>query len=172
MDDLQRLVAIESIKNTKARYWYAVDKKDWPMLGMTFCEDASFDIRGERDLKPGESYDRLVPYAEALAAGDDLVKKGRDNIIAFISDVMQTWISVHQGWGFIIDFVDDTHAKVIIPQIDDIDDGQHRMVGRGHYYETFRKDPDGVWRIEEFVLSRTRMDGEHPMDAENPSGKH
>lgn len=162
MDDLQRLLAIESIKNTKAKYWYAVDKKDWPMLGMTFCDDATFDIRGERDLKPGESYSKLRPYEEALADGDELVKKGRDNIIAFISSVMQTWVSVHQGWGFIIDFVDDTHAKVIIPQIDYIDNGSSSLKGHGHYYETFRKDADGVWRIEEFVLSRTRMDGSHP----------
>jgi len=168
MDDLQRLVAIESIKNTKAKYWFGVDRKDWHMLAMTFCEDARFDIRGERDLVPGESYDKLVPYEEALAAGDELVKKGRDNIIAFISGVMQTWVSVHQGWGFIIDFIDDTHAKVIIPQIDYIDNGTSSLKGHGHYFEIFRKDPDGVWRIEEFVLSRTRMDGDHPAAA-NPA---
>lgn len=162
MDDLQRLVAIESIKNTKAKYWYAVDKKEWQMFGMTFCEDATFDVRGERDLKPGEMHDKLVPFAEAHASGDELAIKGRANIVAFVSALMQSWVTVHQGWGFIIDFVDDVTAKVIIPQIDDIEDGPYRMVGRGHYYETFRRDADGVWRIAEFVLGRTRMDGDHP----------
>ena len=162
MDDLQRLVAIESIKNTKARYWYGVDRKDWAMLADTFCDDANFDIRGERDLKPGELYDKLPPFAEALAAGDELVQKGRDNIIAFIRSVIEPWVTVHQGWGFVIDFISDERAKVIVPQIDYIDDGQHVMKGHGHYFEVFRKDPDGVWRIEDYVLSRTRMDGDHP----------
>lgn len=162
MDGLEQLLAIESIKKTKATYWYAVDKKLWDTLEMTFAEDATFDIRGERDLKPGESYDKLVPYAEAFAAGDELVKKGRKNIVAFISSVMQNWVSVHQGWGFIIDFIDDKSAKVIIPQIDYIDDGENVMKGHGHYYEVFRKEDDGVWRIAEFVLGRTRMDGSHP----------
>lgn len=162
MDDLQRLVAIESIKNTKAKYWLGVDTKDWELLGNTFCEDATFDIRGERDLKPGELYSKLPPFEQALAEGDELVNKGRANIIRFISSVMQHWVSVHQGWGFIIDFISDERAKVIIPQIDYIDDGQHTMKGHGHYHEIFRKDLDGVWRIEQFVLTRMRMDGDHP----------
>ena len=162
MNDLERLVAIESIKNTKAKYWYAVDKKDWDLLRMTFTREARFDIRGERDLKPGESYDKLVSYEEAMKAGDELVQRGRDNIVNFISSVMQTWVSVHQGWGFIIDFTSDETAKVVIPQIDYIDNGTNAMKGHGHYNEIFRKEADGVWRIEEFVLTRTRMDGQHP----------
>ena len=168
MNDLERLVAIESIKNTKAKYWYAIDYKDWKLLASVFTKDARFDIRGERDLKPGELYDKLVPYEQALAAGDDLVRKGRDNIVAFISAVIGKWVTVHQGWGFIIDFTGPNTAKVIIPQIDYIDNGTNVMRGHGHYREIFRRDEDGVWRIEEFVLTRTRVDGNAPMDADNP----
>jgi hypothetical protein len=162
MTDLEKLLAIESIKKTKAQYWFGVDRKDWDMLEMTFARNARFDVRGERDLKPGESYDKLVPYEEALAKGDPLVQKGRKNIVNFIRSTIEKWKTVHQGWGFIIDFIDDESAKVIVPQIDYIDDGEHVMRGHGHYFEVFRKEEDGVWRIDDYVLSRTRMDGSHP----------
>jgi SnoaL-like domain len=44
MNDLQRLLAIEAIKNLKARYFRSVDTKDWDGFKAVFAPDALFDI--------------------------------------------------------------------------------------------------------------------------------
>lgn len=43
MSDLERLVAIEEIKNLKARYFRAMDTGDWDVLQTVFATDAVFD---------------------------------------------------------------------------------------------------------------------------------
>lgn len=43
MDRLERLEAIEAIKQCKARYWRAIDSKDFDLLATVMAEQVVFD---------------------------------------------------------------------------------------------------------------------------------
>ncbi|HEY3700203.1 MAG TPA: nuclear transport factor 2 family protein, partial [Spongiibacteraceae bacterium] len=47
MNDVERLLAIESIKQTKARYFRFLDTKDWVGFASVFTTDAQMDMREE-----------------------------------------------------------------------------------------------------------------------------
>jgi hypothetical protein len=164
MEVIDKLVAIEAIRKTKATYWYAIDTKDWDLLSTVFHDGAVVDFRGERDLKPGESIDRLVPAEQALAAGDGAVIKGRDNIVAWLRTVATPLRTVHHGHAPIIEVTGPDEAKAVWPLFDYVDNGQTVMKAYGHYHETYRKTPDGHWAIRTLVLTRLRLDGHHPAD--------
>jgi hypothetical protein len=42
MDDVRRLLAMEEIKQLKARYYRCMDTKDWQGLAKVFAPDATF----------------------------------------------------------------------------------------------------------------------------------
>jgi hypothetical protein len=44
VNDIEKLLAIEEIKNLKARYFRCVDTKDWPGFQAVFAPNARFDI--------------------------------------------------------------------------------------------------------------------------------
>jgi hypothetical protein len=161
MNDIEQLLATESVKKVKAQYWYAMDKKDWGLLASVFSRDAIVDFRGERDLASGESIDRLPPVAAALAAGDEGAHQGRDRIVKWYIEVLQHWVTVHHGHAPIIDITGPETAKAIWPLFDYIDNGTKAMMGYGHYYEDYVKE-NGQWRISYLALTRLRKDGEHP----------
>ena len=161
MNDIERLIAAESIRKTKARYWYFLDMKMWRELGTTFTRDVIVDFRGERDVKPGGDYNAMPPVEKSLAEHDVAVQQGRDTAVKFIKDVVENWVTVHQGAAPIIDVTGPDSAKVIWPFFDYIDDGRHSLQGYGYYHETFRVE-DGEWRIASFQLRRLRWDGTHP----------
>ena len=47
LTEIERLTAIEEIKQLKARYFRCMDTKDWAGLQAVFSDDAEFDMRGE-----------------------------------------------------------------------------------------------------------------------------
>ena len=158
MDQLERLVAIEAIKNVKARYWYCMDVKDWAGLRDVFTDDAVFDMRGERAFARGASPDGLPPAREA---GDPMVIVGAEVIASFIRTAVESWTTVHHGHAPIIDVADSDCGTAIWPLFDYIDDGRRAMQGYGHYHEEYRK-VDGRWLISSVFLTRIRADGDHP----------
>lgn len=161
MDQVERLVAIEAIKNVKARYWYCMDTKDWAGLRDVFTDDAVFDMRAERALALGTSMDGLPGEREAAEAGDPLVIVGAETIASFIRAAVESWTTVHHGHAPIIDVAECDRGTAIWPLFDYIDDGQRSMKGYGHYHEEYRKI-DGRWLISSAVLTRIRADGQHP----------
>ncbi len=46
MDQLQKLLDIEEIKNLKHRYFRAIDMADFDLLDSIFTEDITVDYRG------------------------------------------------------------------------------------------------------------------------------
>jgi len=162
MDDLQRLVATEAVRRTKATYWYALDTKNWPLLATVFGPDSIVDFRGERDLEPGEGIDKLRPVAEALADKDSAVAQGADNIIAFLVSVATPLKTVHHGHAPIIDVLGVDDATAIWPMYDCVESSANVMHGYGFYHETYRRD-GARWYIRELVLTRLRMDGKNPL---------
>lgn len=161
MDQLERLVAIEAIKNVKARYWYCMDMKDWAGLRDVFTDDVVFDMRAERALSRGENADDLPPTREAVEAGDPLVIVGAEAIASYIRTAVESWTTVHHGHAPIIDVADSDRATAIWPLFDYIDDGKRALQGYGHYHDEYRK-VGGRWLISSVFLTRIRADGDRP----------
>ena len=74
MDPVDKLLAIEAIRKTKATYWYALDMKDWDRFGGTFTDDAILDLREEGYFAERKPIPELPTAEEAIAAGDPGVK--------------------------------------------------------------------------------------------------
>lgn len=143
MDAATQLLAIEQIKQLKARYFRCMDTKDWAGLRAVFCDDAEFDARTSLSLD---------------GSGDcaDWVYRGGDVIADFIRDATTPSRTVHHGHCHEIEILSATEARGVIAmedQIWDIASGAPVLHGAGHYHETYRKEADG-WRILTSRISR------------------
>jgi hypothetical protein len=146
ISDLERLSAIEEIKQLKARYFRCMDTKDWPELQAVFSPDAEFDMRGEA--------------ADKSKAADALII-GNANIMPFIRNAVLELTTVHHGHMPEIEIISSTSAKGIWAMEDVLrwpaGAAVKTLHGYGHYHETYRKTEEG-WRIQSSRLSRLRVD--------------
>ncbi len=146
MTDLDRLVAIEEIRQLKARYFRSMDTKDWAGLESVFAPDAELDMQGEA--------------ADKSKAAEGLVVGGA-NVAAFIRNAVIDLLTVHHGHMPEIEITSPTTAKGIWAMEDLLRWPEGASVktlhGFGHYHETYRK-VDGAWRIQTSRLSRLRLD--------------
>ena len=124
------LVAIEEIKRLKYRYFRSLDLKQWDEFGDCLSEDVT------------------APYG-TQAMGKPVHFDTRADVVAFMSENLGTGVvTVHVANHPEID-VDGGTAKaswvfedtVLVP------DFQLQIRGAGYYLDTYRKDPDGAWRI-------------------------
>jgi len=139
--DVSELSAIEEIKQLKARYFRAVDEKDWETLRGLFTDDARAWYPGPARWFTGP--DEIVAWASGfLGAGT---------------------ITVHHGFMPEITISAPDRAEAIWAMRDDLDipghegAGRRRIVGAGHYREEYRR-VRGKWRIHRLVLTRLRVD--------------
>ncbi len=146
MNDIERLLAIEGIKTTKARYFRCLDTKDLAGYASVFAPDAVMDMRGEsRD-------------------GEGLVS-GAGNIASFVLGSVSGLSTVHHGHMPEIEFSSDTSASVIWAMEDKlwkVDDAAavvpfSTLHGYGHYHETYERIED-QWLIRTITLRRLRVD--------------
>ena len=142
MNDITRLLAIEAIKQLKARYFRCVDGKDWAGFAGVFAHDVHFDIT---DDVPG-----CVLHDPAAIV--ELTRQG-----------LAGCVSVHHGHCPEITIHDADHASGIWAMEDMLrwNEGSGSPVralhGYGHYIETYRRI-DGEWRIQTLKLARLRVD--------------
>lgn len=141
MNDIEKLLAIESIKQTKARYFRGLDNKDWSLYASAFARDAQMDVRQE-------------------SRNPDYLFSGREVIADFVAKSLDGMITVHHGHTPEIEFTSDTAAKVIWAMEDRLwkkDDSVKKpfnsLNGWGHYVETYCK-VDGEWLIQTTKLTR------------------
>ncbi|MCG7380436.1 MULTISPECIES: nuclear transport factor 2 family protein [Paenibacillus] len=138
---LERLLALESIRNTKARYCRFIDTKQWDALGGVFAPDAVADFSTEGNPIP--------------------VLNGRDTIVQVFRDLVDVAVTVHHVHSAEVEFVSENEAKVISPMEDWVTfpEGNENTSfhGFGHYHETFVKI-DGEWYIQHTSLKRLRLD--------------
>ena len=80
MDLVQRLEAIEEIKQLKARYFRCLDTKDWDGFADVFTPDARMDMSGE-----------------VRGRNDDGVTTGNRDIAAFVRRMVGDVTTVHHG---------------------------------------------------------------------------
>lgn len=131
------LVAIEEIKRLKHRYFRTLDLKKWDEFGDCLAEDVS------------------ARYG-TQAMGEPLHYDNRADVVAFMSENLGPGIitihianhpeidvdgeTAHGSWAF-----EDT---VIVP------DFKVQIRGGGYYVDTYRRDPDGAWRIRSTEYER------------------
>jgi hypothetical protein len=148
MSTLEYLVAIEEIKQLKARYFRCMDTKDWEGFADVFAPDAVMDMSGEmRDA----------------ATRDEGVTRGASEIAAFVRGVVGNVETVHHGHMPEIEITSSSAARGTWAMEDMLrwpaGAPLRTLHGYGHYHETYEK-VDGRWRIKTVTLTRLRLDTE------------
>ncbi len=141
LDPVARLVAIEDIKQLKARYFRGMDQRRFDdVMAPVFARDAHLDA-------------------------DGFTADGRDGIIAFLKRVLADARTVHHGHMPEITVTSATTAHGIWAMFDYVEftapeagDGSRvGLHGYGHYEEDYVVE-DGAWRIANLRLTRLRVD--------------
>jgi hypothetical protein len=152
MTELERLAAIEEIKQVKARYFRGADTGGVELMRDCFTEDCVLDYI-DCFVDPASGRDFLSTYSHMI--------RGRANWpTKSLRDV--GIVSVHQGHNVEVDFVDDATAKVITSMTDRLylpaGSPISQVTGYGHYHETYVKI-GGRWFIKDLRLTRLRVEG-------------
>jgi hypothetical protein len=143
MTDIERLVAIEEIKQVKARYFRCMDMKDWAGFTEVFAPDASAD------------------YTPASADSGDWKAAGAPQVVKLVRKVVERAVSIHHGHMAEVEVTSPTTAQAIFAMEDLIywpEGSRHKtMHGWGHYHETYEKT-GGRWAIKTLKLTRLRVE--------------
>ena len=136
---------VEEIKKLKARYFRALDSKDWDLYASVFAPDVVVDLR---------------------RAGGEL-HEGREAFATYATSLTIVQ-SVHQGHMPEIDLTSETTATGIwaLEDYNIWEDGSQNH-GWGHYLETYEKI-GARWHIKTMALSYLRIErsfGTPPMVA-------
>ncbi len=134
------LVDIEKIRQLKARYFRTMDQKKWAEWQTVFCEDVTIDTTQE---------------------GSPILH-GRTAFYEFLPPLLEGVKTVHHGHTSEIK-ITGSHTATGIWAMEDMlwwpeSKGGTHLWGTGWYYEKYRKDLDGEWRILELILKRIRVE--------------
>lgn len=129
---------IFAIQMLKARYFRAVDTKDWDLLRSVLAEDVAVDVTDDVEGSgPYTGAEVFVSGCARILAGAVTVHHGHmpeihvDGDAATGTWAMEDHVELADGTGF---------------------------RGAGHYHETYIRAPDGQWRIQSLTLKRLRRD--------------
>jgi hypothetical protein len=136
MDLLERLAAIEDIKQLKASYCRYLDTKDWEHFASCFTADGVFDHGGE--LGPAHGPDQIVAFIKGAVGDVQLVHHALMPEIEVTSATTATAI-----WG-----LDD---MLLWP------DARRSLHAYGHYHERYEK-VGGQWKISLSQVSQLRVE--------------
>ncbi len=139
----------EAIRELKARYFRAMDTKDWSGLRRVFTDDVVVDT---------------------TASGGSAIT-GAKQFLVFLREAIGDVMTVHHGHTPEIELTSPTTATGIWAMEDMLrwPDGSE-MHGYGHYHETYEK-VGGDWHIKTSTLTRLRMDLTGPAGAPAPSAR-
>jgi hypothetical protein len=143
MTDAERLLDIEQIRQTKARYFRCMDTKDWAGFEAVFAPDVKVDYEATK----GDSSDWKL--------------NGAANVVAFVRKVVEHGVSIHHGHMAEVEVTSSNNARGIFAMEDLIfwpEGSRHkRLHGWGHYHETYEKI-GGKWLIKTLNLTRLRVE--------------
>jgi hypothetical protein len=143
MTDVERSIAIEEIKQTKARYFRCMDTKDWAGFEAVFAPDATAD------------------FTPQGGNPQEWSTSGAANIVAWVRKVVEPAITVHHGHMPEVELTSPTTARAVFAMEDLIwwPEGSRRKTlhGWGHYHESYEKI-SGKWLIKSLKLTRLRVD--------------
>lgn len=153
MSPLEQLIAMEEIRQVKARYFRLVDTKDWDGFARLFTPDVVLERTYSGSIRDPWTGEWSPPLAD-----EPVLVRGLDSVIARVRLAVEDLITVHRGYMPEITFDDDDTARAIWAMDDELRDRQGRLVlaGRGHYHETYRRTPEG-WRIAAFRITRLTL---------------
>jgi hypothetical protein len=153
LDPVERLVAIEEIRQLKARYFRCVDTKDWEGLNDVFAPDVVFDRTYGKSVRNRWTGEWTPPLPAT-----QLLVRGREEVIAMVKDAVADLLTVHHGHMPEISLSDGDLANATWAMSDELRDRGGRLIlaGRGHYHDTCRRT-DGAWRIESSRLTRLSL---------------
>ncbi|HTX97848.1 MAG TPA: nuclear transport factor 2 family protein [Mycobacterium sp.] len=137
-NDVTALLAIEAIKQLKARYCRYLDSKDWAAWRGVFTDDFISDT--------------------VEAGGKEIV--GADDFVAFTRRALgrPAQRTAHQVHAPEIELTSATTARGVWALQDVVRFGPGvTLVGYGHYHETY-EELDGHWFIKSSKLTRLRED--------------
>ena len=148
MNELERLDAIESIRQLKARYYRCLDTKDWAGLETVFAPDVYADMR-----EAVEDYDPAATIT------------GAHSFAQSIKNAVEGLDTVHHGHTPEIEITSPTAARGIWAMEDKLWKQKNStstlpfdfLHGYGHYHETYEK-VSGHWLIKTTKLTRLRVD--------------
>jgi hypothetical protein len=147
MQTVEDLIALEEIKQLKARYFYTMDTKDWAGYAGTFTDDAEVDFSSQQDLTAqGETQSEMLDTESWTFTGGAAVA-------AWLEPVLGAVTSVHHGHDPQITLMGPDTATGIWPMTDRLETTDEVFLGFGHYREEYRR-VDGEWLISKLVLTR------------------
>ncbi len=130
MDPVERLIALEDIRQLISRRTRYIDGKHWEKLEGIYTEDVVGHHQGT---------------------------KGPKELVAYVKKSLENMRTVHQVHLPEIEITSPTTAKGIVPMEDLLiweEDGIQRWVhGYGHYHQEYRKTDRG-WQIFDHNLTR------------------
>src|SRR4051812_16430117 len=142
--DLERLVAIEDIKQLKYRYYRFLDMRDWESFKTVWTEDAVMDVNSEH---------RILNTEEGLYHGPEAITR-------FARKAIGEGTTIDHAIMPEIDILSSTTARAIWVQEDRVtwpaNHPNRSLHGHGHEHETYRKI-DGQWRIASTKLVRLKV---------------
>ncbi|HMN47132.1 MAG TPA: nuclear transport factor 2 family protein [Povalibacter sp.] len=147
MTDLEKLVAIEAIRNLQSRYVRLADSKDWLGLAHLFLPQGSF-----------------VPYG--VDGKPQVAMLGREQICRMLSDAVGAGTAIHHLFSYEIEIRSPTRAHGIWAMEDWVDRSRDHgtaaapfktLHGLGHYHVDYEK-VDDAWFIANQKLYRTRLE--------------
>jgi hypothetical protein len=151
MNDVERLCAIEEIKQAKAKYFRGVDTSDGELVRGILADDCVLDYMGCcTDPKTGQDFlpsMNVVMRGAASWSDEGFAKAGI--------------VSAHHGHNCEITVTSDTTAEGIWSMTDHLymPPGAPftKMTGYGYYHETYEK-AGGRWKIKTLRIARTRVE--------------
>lgn len=153
MTEIERLAAIEAIKQAKARYWRGVDLCDGELVRSVLAEDCELDYHGCcADPQSG------VDYLPSM----NVTLRGRDQ---WVADGIARFgiVSVHQGHQSEIEITGPHTATGIWSFTDRMffpaGGAFSRLTGYGFYHETYAKSGE-AWQIKTTRITRIRVEAE------------
>ena len=131
---------IEAIRQLKARYFRTMDTKDWDGMRRVFTDDVIMDTTG---------------------SGGSVIS-GADEFMTFLRKTLDGVITVHHGHMPEIELTSATTATGVWALQDLLvwPNGM-RLLGFGHYHETYAKSGD-TWRIASSKLTRLHTEVTQP----------
>ena len=140
MNDLERLMAIESIKQLKARFLRCLDTKDWDGFAATLSDDAVLDMSQQ---------------------GSDVLEGGGRAIADWTRDSVDRAETVHHAHTPEINVTSPDSATGVWALLDVLrwPEGEaiSEMVTYGHYHESYVR-VGGEWKISRIFLTHLRID--------------
>ena len=144
---------IWALQQLKARYFRYMDTKQWALWRDLFTDDMVFYMEDS-----------------ALPSTDEPITTSGDDFVEYVSDLVTSTVTVHQGHMPELEITGDRTAKGIWAMFDFVDnpeEGVPTIHGYGHYHEDYEKGDDGQWRIKVLRLTRLRVD---ELPATRPGG--